>query len=75
MTHLLEIIQVTKLKENCGKGIVMQQFRNGEEGLILKYCFAWTNVLAGVILCYGNSLCLDYMKHLEAIQKQHFQSM
>lgn len=53
MTHLLEIIQVKKLKENCGKGILMQEFRNGEEGLILKYCFAWTNVLAGVILCYG----------------------
>lgn len=53
MTHLREIIQMTKLKENCGKGILMQEFRNGEEGLILKYCFAWTNVLAGVILCYG----------------------
>lgn len=30
MARLLEIVQVTK--ENCGKGILRQKFRNGQEG-------------------------------------------
>lgn len=30
MAHLLEIVKGTK--ENCRKGLLMQKFRNGQEG-------------------------------------------
>lgn len=53
MTHLLETVRVTKLKENGDKVILMQKFRNGR-GLILKHCFSWTDVVAVVVSRCGS---------------------